>query len=203
MAVGNELFCYLVALAGKERRSVLEPAGGKDVFLDPVENNLPVIAAFPVRFSAATPGSIGVPRLEIGYGPNPPFEKPRKGPIRVVGDKSPLHSPNHPAEIRAAEPRKQKHDQRDAEDLLLGYLGSHIGTRLCCHGARSFCRRAISLAGQVEGEGSDLERHLLGFGHRAYGLGLEHPQLIIPRVDLDASAERQRSNDVGRWLRIG
>jgi len=36
------------------------------------------------------------------------------------------------------------------------------------------------LAGKVENEGSDLERHLLGFAHGGFRLGLDHLQLIAP-----------------------
>src|SRR5947207_10330852 len=64
----------------------------------------------------------------------------------------------------------------------------------------SFCQWVNSLAGEIEEERSDLERHLLVFGHRTDCLGLEHPQLIVPWFDLDATAERQRSNDVAPWF---
>src|SRR5258708_37314397 len=61
----------------------------------------------------------------------------------------------------------------------------------------------MHLEGEVETEASDLERHPLGFAQGGFWLGPGHSQLIAPRVDLNASAERQRNDRIGRWLRIG
>src|SRR5260221_9062664 len=87
-------------------------------------------------------------------------------------------------------------------DLLLGGLWLCVCISLGCHGAGSFGHGMISYASEINNEGGNLERHSLGFSHCAYWFGLEHSQLIIPGVDLDAPAERQRSDDVCRRLRF-
>ena len=48
------------------------------------------------------------------------------------------------------------------------------------------------LAGQVYQEGRDFKRHFLVLGNcAAFGLRLEQRELIVPRFDFDAAAERQ------------
>src|SRR5713101_6811858 len=62
----------------------------------------------------------------------------------------------------------------------------------------------VDLSSQVKHERRDLEWHLLAFGHGAHRLGLQHFEFVVPRVHLDAPAERQRDNlSLGRRLRIG
>ncbi len=87
-------------------------------------------------------------------------------------------------------------------DFVLSRLRFCVRIGLGCNGARGFGHGVISRAGEIDDERSDLERHSLGFSHCAYWFGLEHSQLIIPGVDLDAPAERQRSDDVCRRLRF-
>src|SRR6266404_6044007 len=62
----------------------------------------------------------------------------------------------------------------------------------------------VDLPGQVKNERCDFERHLLAFGYSAHRLGLQHFDLVAPRVHLDASAEWQCDDlSLGRGLRIG
>ena len=93
----------------------------------------------------------------------------------------------------------ETHDYRPV--MILSQLRCCIGFQFCRRRASSFRRWVFSLASKIEGERGDLERHLFIFGQCLERLGLEHLQLIVPWLDLDTSAERQGSNDVGRWLR--
>src|SRR5450432_802658 len=56
-------------------------------------------------------------------------------------------------------------------------------------------------AHQVGHERSDFEGHLLAFGHGANGFALNHAELIIPGIDLDAATKRQRGDLLG--IRFG
>src|SRR5437899_9090871 len=70
---------------------------------------------------------------------------------------------------------------------LLG-LFRLVGLRVGRNGGR--CLVAAE-AHQVRHEGRDFEGHLLALRHCSYRLALDHLQLVVPRVELDAPADRE------------
>src|SRR5205823_5098671 len=62
----------------------------------------------------------------------------------------------------------------------------------------SFRRRVLPLAREIKHKRSKLKGPFFGFSQNARWFGLKHPQLVVPRIDLDASAERQSRNPVSR-----
>src|SRR5216683_3961504 len=70
-------------------------------------------------------------------------------------------------------------------------------------GELSGLRRFACHAGEVEDERCYLERHFFALGNAPHWLALEKVESVIPRVQFDAAAQRQRNDLIGVRLVLG